>query len=176
MGARDLLAQLADAGVTVAADGDRLVIRPASRLTEDMRSALRTAKPQLLQLLAAQPRHRLTAREADAAHAQPWDEAACSRFSARVTRLLRLGVDAEDADDLAERLHLRDIESDTRRCCLECAGLSGHAASGWKCQRARLANVSPALPDVLVTLLQRCPGFSDGLHGQTTGPRANRKD
>ena len=33
MGARDLLADAAGAGLTIAADGDRLVIRPASMLT-----------------------------------------------------------------------------------------------------------------------------------------------
>ena len=54
MGARDLLADLADAGLRVTTDGDHLVIRPASKLTDPMRAALREAKPELLTLLAAQ--------------------------------------------------------------------------------------------------------------------------
>ena len=53
MGARDLLADLAGAGLSVTAEGDRLVIRPASKLTEHMRHALREAKPELLVLLSA---------------------------------------------------------------------------------------------------------------------------
>ena len=44
MGARELLADLAGAGLSVIADGDRLVIRPASKLTDDMRAALRDLK------------------------------------------------------------------------------------------------------------------------------------
>ena len=52
MGAHDLLADLADVGVTVTVDAGRLVICPASRLTDPMRAALREAKPELLVLLA----------------------------------------------------------------------------------------------------------------------------
>ena len=39
MGARDLLAELAGAGLSVRAEGERLVIRPASKLTDGMRAA-----------------------------------------------------------------------------------------------------------------------------------------
>ena len=53
MGARDLLDNLADAGLSVTVDGDRLVIRPASKLTDHLRGALREAKPELLALLSA---------------------------------------------------------------------------------------------------------------------------
>jgi hypothetical protein len=52
MGARELLAELQERGMTVVAKGDRLVIRPASKLTDDTRNALRAAKPELLVLLA----------------------------------------------------------------------------------------------------------------------------
>ena len=52
MGAHDLLADLADVGVTVTAEAGRLVICPASKLTDPMRAALREAKPELLALLA----------------------------------------------------------------------------------------------------------------------------
>jgi hypothetical protein len=52
MGARELLDELAGAGFTVAADGDKLVIRPASKLTDDQRAAVRAAKSDLLVLLA----------------------------------------------------------------------------------------------------------------------------
>jgi hypothetical protein len=48
MGARDLLAELADLGVTVTVDGNRLVIRPASRLTDELRASLRAHKAELL--------------------------------------------------------------------------------------------------------------------------------
>ncbi len=51
MGARDLLADLAAAGFSFAAEGDKLVVRPASALTDGIRAALRDAKPALLLLL-----------------------------------------------------------------------------------------------------------------------------
>ena len=55
MGARDLLVTLSGAGLSVAAEGDQLVIRPGSKLTEELRAALREAKPELLALLRGAP-------------------------------------------------------------------------------------------------------------------------
>ena len=52
MGARDLLSSLAGAGLSVTVEAGRLVIRPASKLTDDLRAALREAKFELLALLA----------------------------------------------------------------------------------------------------------------------------
>jgi hypothetical protein len=101
--------------------------------------------------------YRLTAAEADAAHAEPWDDAACGRFVARVSLFLRRGIYATDADDLAERLHLRDLQGDDRRLCLECAHLVER--NGRRCGNARAASVGRDLPADLATLLQRCHGF-----------------
>jgi len=158
MGARELLHNLADAGLSVTADGDRLVIRPASKLTDDMRTALRQAKPELLALLAHPNRpHKLTPAEADAAHAELWDDAACARFVARVALFLRRGLNATDADDLAERLHLRDVMADDRVICAECT----HYRPG-RCGNHRQAGLQSA--DVgreLAVRLQRCPAFEE---------------
>lgn len=52
MGARELLDDLARDGFSIAADGDRLLIRPASKLTDDRRNALRAAKPELVAILS----------------------------------------------------------------------------------------------------------------------------
>lgn len=101
----------------------------------------------------------LTPAEANAAHAEPWDDAACGRFVARVTLFMRRGINATDADDLAERLHLRDVQGDARRLCLECAHLNGR-----RCGNARAAGVGRDLPGDLVTTLQRCPGFETTHH------------
>ena len=51
MGVRELPADLAGAGLSVTAEGDRLVIRPASKRTDPMCAALRAAKPELLVLI-----------------------------------------------------------------------------------------------------------------------------
>lgn len=167
MGARELLASLVDKGLSVTADGDRLVIRPGSKLTDAMRTALHAAKPELLALLAAtgataptsaplrdRP-YKLAPAKADSAHAQPWDDAACARFVARVTLFLRRDVAAEDADDMAEQLHLRDVEGDERVMCLECLH---HRPS--RCGNHKAAGLgSPDVGSDLAALLQHCPGF-----------------
>lgn len=161
MGARDLLDELACAGLSVTADGDRLVIRPGSRLTDDMRMKLRTAKPELLVLLAqhhSQPDrpYKLTPVEANATHASPWDDRTIARFVARVGLFMRRGLHATNADDLAERLTLRDRGADDRVLCLECT----HYRPG-QCGNGAAAGL--AGPDVglaVATRLQRCPGFA----------------
>lgn len=105
--------------------------------------------------------YRLAQAEADAAHAQPWDDAAIGLFVARVSLFLRRGISASDADDLAERLHLRDVQKDVRRLCLECAHLSGRAGPGgaWRCGSHRTAEVGHDALGELATWLQRCPAF-----------------
>ena len=104
MGARDLLADLAAAGMSICAEGDRLVIRPASKLTDDLRAALRAAKPELMALLsgggcaaAAHPpaspirRFRLSPVDADRCHAGGWSDAEIAAFVGRHARLLSIG-------------------------------------------------------------------------------------
>ncbi len=86
MGARDLLADLGEAGFRVSIVGDRLVVSPASKLTDDLRVALREAKSELLghlrhlqrvsqaeELLAAQAAKRLASLPGAqrAAHMEP---------------------------------------------------------------------------------------------------------
>lgn len=182
MGARELLNELVGAGFTIEADSDMLVIRPASKLTDELRTAVRQAKPDLLVLLTAPNTpmnsamntvmsggpYRLSRTDADAAHAEPWDDAACGRFVARVTLFLRRGIDATDADDLAERLHLRDVQGDDRRLCLECAQYRPG-----RCTNHRFAALSsPEVGRELATLLQHCPEFaSDATTGTAGGQR-----
>jgi hypothetical protein len=61
-----LLARVRDAGITISADGAELVVRPASKLTPELRSDLRAAKPQLLALLRSEDADRAP-RNLDAA-------------------------------------------------------------------------------------------------------------
>ncbi len=108
---------------------------------------------------AADRPYKLTQAEGDAAPAEPWDDAAIGRFEARVALLMRRGFSDDDADALAERLHLRDVQMDDRRLCLECIHLAGRAGA-WQCGKHRTARVMRELPDELATRLQRCPGFT----------------
>lgn len=102
--------------------------------------------------------YKLTPAEGDAAHAEPWNDAATARFVARVSLFLRRGINATDADDIAERLHLRDVHGDDRVLCVECVHLSGRAGA-WHCGNHRAADVGRDLPAALTTTMQRCAGF-----------------
>lgn len=110
--------------------------------------------------LAESRPYRPSKADADDAHAAPWDDAACARFVVRVSLFLRRGIDATDADDLAERLHLRDLQADDRRLCLECRHLAGRAGT-WRCGNHHAAGVGRELPRAMVTLAGRCPGFAE---------------
>ena len=168
MGARELLHQMAGAGFVVEVDGDQLVIRPASKLTDELRADLRALKPELLSLLTARP-YKLTPAEADVAHAEPWNDAAIARFVARVSLFLRRGIHATDADDLAERLHLRDLRGDDCLLCVECRHLGGHAGA-WRCGNHRAADMGRDVPAVLTTTMQRCAGFTPAVHEERREP------
>ena len=51
---RALLADLRTSGFTIEPDGDTLIVSPASRLSDDLREAIRQAKPDLMALLWAE--------------------------------------------------------------------------------------------------------------------------
>lgn len=51
MGARDTLTMLTAAGMAVSVDGERLLVQPASRLTDDQRIAVRADKSGIVALL-----------------------------------------------------------------------------------------------------------------------------
>ena len=95
-----------------------------------------------------------TAGDLDLA-AVAWTDADMARFLDRRERLLRWGWAEPEAESLAERLVIRDRESDERVMCAECQ----HYRPG-RCSNHRRAGLQSA--DVgrdLAALLQRCPGF-----------------
>ena len=87
----------------------------------------------------------LTREQADRCHAPSWNDAEVQAFADRRDRLLRWGYSEQDADDLAERLTLRDREQDDRRICVEC-----HHGRSRRCPDGE-----PLPGDVL----HRCGGF-----------------
>ena len=147
MGAQDLLRELTDAGLLIAVDGSDLIVKPRSLLTDDIRSALRCAKPEILALLSAiRP----------ATQAAGWSDADIGRFIARRDRLMRWGWSEADAEVFAERLTRRDQEGDDR---VSCAGDCANYRPG-RCANHRLAGLHSAVVGRdLATMLQRCPGF-----------------
>ena len=89
------------------------------------------------------------------AHAEPWAEAVIARFQARAAAIQRHGHAEQDAEDLAERLHLRDVEREPMVMCVECS----HYRAG-RCGNYRAAGLHvPELARGITVMLQRCPGF-----------------
>jgi len=177
MGARDVLDDLHTAGLSVKLIDDKIVIAPKARLTDPMREAVRAHRAELVAALkpegplpataaAAPPMtlatklaHRLMGEQADRCHSPSWSEAEIATFTTRVLVFMRRGIDSEDADDLAERLVVRDREGDDRALCLECRHHSGRATAQWRCNAARDAGLPRELAADLATLLQRCPSY-----------------
>lgn len=154
MGARDLIADLSGAGLSVTVEGHRLVVRPASKLTDSIRAALREAKPELLQLLRGDRPNLLDREAANECHAAGWSGAEIVRFEARAQLLQRRGISEQEAEDLAERLTLRDREGDDRALCLECR----HYRNGRCGNQGRAGLGSADVGRTFTATLQRCPG------------------
>lgn len=97
----------------------------------------------------------LTNDDSDRCHAPCWDDAEIAAFTARTERFAVLGQ--ADADDLAERLTLRDRDGDDRRLCLECTWL-GDTGRCLAAATGRIPGADRRLEPVQ-TILQRCGAF-----------------
>ncbi len=104
---------------------------------------------------AADRPRRLTNDEADRCHGPCRDDAEIAAFTARRKRFALLG--RADADDLAERLTLRDRDGDDRRLCLECTWL-GDTGRCLAAATGRIPGADRRLKPAQ-TVLQRCEAF-----------------
>ncbi|HEX7687925.1 MAG TPA: hypothetical protein VF453_09470 [Burkholderiaceae bacterium] len=161
MSARKLLNSIHAAGMAIVLEGERLIVRPGSLLTSDLRESITAMKPELVRLLQAsnspafERPHALPPHELDRAHADAWGEEAIVRFVDRVGALRGAGLGEQDAEDLAERLHLRDLDgADQSVCVVDCK----HYSVGL-CRNHREASISHEL-GAFATTPQRCPGIA----------------
>ena len=101
--------------------------------------------------------YRLTNDDAGRCHAPCWDDAEIAAFTARTERFALLG--RADAEDLAERLTLRDRDGDgdDRRMCLECTWL-GDTGRCLAAATGRIPGADRRL-EPMQTILQRCGAF-----------------
>ncbi len=81
----------------------------------------------------------------------------------RLARFSNKGLTLLDAERLADKLAMRDRESDARRVCIECDHLAGYGAGSWRCVNWKVAGVSirkrdSKLPADFVVLPQLCNG------------------
>lgn len=54
MGAPDVLHLIRESGLTLTSDGDRLIVTPSDRLTDDLRTLIRDNKPGILDALESE--------------------------------------------------------------------------------------------------------------------------
>jgi hypothetical protein len=143
---------LVDAGLHLRAEGNRLIVAPAERLTDPLRELIRQHKEELLETARAVRKGGnplMTAEQADECHAGGWDDNEIQTFTTRVLIFVRHGVNPTEADDLAERLTLRDREQDDKRMCVEC--------------NMGTSNRCPAGAPMPIGTLHRCGGFTQAL-------------
>jgi hypothetical protein len=165
MDAHHLVDALHDAGLSIALTPERgLKVTPAARLTPELRELIRASKGVLIDLLT-----RMTAPDPDRhcwPHSTAMNGAEIDRFQFRMERFHSAGIASASAERLADRLAHRDRDLDDRALCLECAHLRGHASTTLRCGNFLAAGVAiramdAQLPGELVTMLQRCDGFTE---------------
>ena len=153
MGARDLLADLRNADLSVRLIDGKIVVAPKNRLTDELRQAIRVQRDCLAALLTptgdANPATEFVSLV-------QWSDADIARFLDRRARLIRWGWAEPDAEALADRLVRREREHDERVSCTDCQ----HYRPG-RCGEHRRAGLHAL--DVgrdLAALLQRCPAHT----------------
>jgi hypothetical protein len=139
---------LRHAGLTVEAEGDRLLVQPRSLLNEDLRALLREHKPEILALL----------RDAAPFDPESWEErAGIAEFDG--------GLSREEAEALAWR-------EDNRRRCQHCLNLSrvgtcAVASPGGPVSARRGYEPIPDIP-------RRCEGYRPNEEDPDQRPGAER--
>jgi len=98
-------------------------------------------------------------------HSTAMNGAELDLLAARLARFTDKGVSQGDAESLADKLVIRDRDSDDRALCLECRHMAGYGPASWRCGNWQAAGVAISqrasqLPGDLVFQLQRCPGFA----------------
>ncbi len=168
MTACNAMAILQDAGLVLKLNpAGGLAVSPASQITPELRLVIKTNRDDLLAQLTQefsigtdlQPHNldRWCWPRSEAMYRQEVDAS-----STRMIRFTDKGVNVAEAEQLADKLVLRDREGDDRRLCLECANLQG--VGPWRCARFLVADVSSiGLAPELVVQLQRCPGFANAI-------------
>lgn len=97
-------------------------------------------------------------------HSTAMNGAEIDTFMARLHRFTDKGMSRIDGEALADKLVVRDRESDDRQVCLECGHFAGLSAGSWRCGNWEVAGVALSARDAqvateFVNLLQRCDGF-----------------
>lgn len=90
------------------------------------------------------------------------DDRQIARMAFRIGLFMRRGIAEADAELLADRLHDRDTDRDSRHVCAECRHpTADHPTYGRGCFAARQGWIKGASRNLgpLMTTLQRCTAF-----------------
>lgn len=77
-----------------------------------------------------------------------WSDTEIAIFTKRTQLFQRRGMSVKDAEQVSERLLVRDRDRDDRRLCIECRHCNGK-----RCQ----------MGSAMLNILQRCPRFTDAV-------------
>lgn len=168
MNAHQVLDTLRDAGLSIAlTPGLDLKVTPARALTAELRDLIRASKTALVEWLHIQAAND-SAPDPDRwcwPHSSAMNGAEIELFTVRLQRYTAKGLSLSEGEALADRLVLRDRDSDDRQVCMECRHFVGHGPGAWRCANWQVADVARRARDVqlpadLVGQLQRCNGFA----------------
>lgn len=156
-----LLLHLFGRGITVSPlPGGNLLVKPAARLTDTDRDAIRAHKPALVDLLQRQsPTTAPGALPAEIRALIGLDDAEIERIGRYIEQARRHGFGLDDAEALADRLLLRDRLGADVRMCIECR----HLERSGRCAAARSGRVVGAGRELqpVRAELHRCAGFAE---------------
>lgn len=164
------------AGLTLTLTTERaLKVVPASLLTPALRELISNAKPVLVEFLRRNAVNDALPSTDNRVPVAAMDDQEIAAFQARVVWILGLGLDADFAEQQAERMLQRDRDLDDRRLCVECADLRCRGV--WRCGNAVQAGLSACcshaeLARDFALQFQRCDGFIQA----DQEPEADRQD
>ena len=170
----ELLGTLAAAGLSVILTPElALEVTPAHALTDELRSTIRANKILLVNWLCKKAGNDTALSHATDPdrwcwpHSPAMSNSEIDAFVDRQWRFTDKHVSFEEAKQLADKLLIRDRESDDRRLCLECVHLQ--SSGPWRCSNWQTADVAyEGLSRDLVLQLQRCDGWATDA-GHATG-------
>lgn len=177
------LQHLVGAGLTLRADGQKLIVTPASILTDSLRDLIRQRKAELLELLAgasdrampvaggtdiSTPAKRAVEGEPGESltinvdswcwpHSGAMNTAELKTFAMRIERFKQRYLGDAEATALADRLVMRDRAGDDRKVCVECRWMG----SSGRCIAAASGRLrgTDRLHEPVRDLLHRCEAF-----------------
>jgi len=142
MGTATVLSTITAAGLTVAADGDKLMVRPKDRITPELRALIRARKAELLMVLASPasgPGAAVMTDLADVSNA--WEErAAICEHDAGLSRADAEALAVAEFGHHATTAPILDTTGVPAAPCPRCGGLgfwrlSLVAGEPWRCRR-----------------------------------------